>query len=187
MTESQPESFLDFVSLITSDFEREGFEYAISGAMANVVWGVPRTTRDVDIIVSVSQMKIPRVLDILAGHGCAVDMRRSIEELRDKWFTSLEHRLGDVELFVPAVPYHRALLKRRVKKVIDGKQMWFVSAEDLIILKMVFHRLKDLSDVKAIISVQTGRLDREYIMSTFRSLLPPHDERVKELGGFLSS
>lgn len=176
-----PGSFLEFVAAFTGEFEKEGFTYAISGAMANVVWGIPRTTRDVDLIVSVLSIQIPKMLQILADHGCDVDMNKAIEGLRSSYFTSVSHKLGDVEIFVPAVPFHNTILKRRVKKEIDGNQMWFVSAEDLIILKMIFHRTKDIADIKAIISVQGQKLDRDYIEETVQKIFPAGDSRVKEL------
>jgi len=36
-------------------------------------------------------------------------------------------------------------------------------AEDLILLKMAFHRLKDLRDIKDILHVQRGRPDIPYL------------------------
>jgi hypothetical protein len=46
---------------------------------------------------------------------------------------------------------------------IGGREVPITTAEDLILLKLAFHRAKDLQDVRGILWVQRGRLDLDYL------------------------
>jgi predicted nucleotidyltransferase len=75
----------------------------------------------------------------------------------------LEKDLVRVELFVPAVALQDEILRRAVPIRIRGCELRITTAEDLILLKLVFHREKDLRDVRGILWVQRGRLDLDYL------------------------
>jgi hypothetical protein len=68
-----------------------------------------------------------------------------------------------VELFVPAVPLQNEILRRAVPILIRDREIRITTAEDLILLKLVFHREKDLRDVRGILWVQRGKLDLDYL------------------------
>jgi hypothetical protein len=46
---------------------------------------------------------------------------------------------------------------------LGDKEISVTTAEDLILLKLVFHRTKDLLDVRGILWMQRGRLDLAYM------------------------
>ena len=62
--------------------------------------------------------------------------------------------------------------------------MKITTAEDLILLKMAFHRQKDLADVRGVLRVQRGRLDREYLRSWAGQML--EDEVQQELESLIA-
>lgn len=68
-----------------------------------------------------------------------------------------------VELFVPAVPLQEEVLRRAVPIQLGGREVPVTTAEDLILLKLVFHRPKDLQDIRGILWVQRGKLDLDYM------------------------
>ena len=72
-------------------------------------------------------------------------------------------RTTSVELFIPVVPLQHSILKRAVARLFHGHDIRVTTAEDLILLKMAFHRHKDLQDIKGILHVQRGRLDIPYL------------------------
>jgi hypothetical protein len=83
-----------------------------------------------------------------------VEQRKLIECLLDT---------ARVELFVPAVPLQEELLRRTVPVQVRGREIPITSPEDLILLKLIFHRPKDLQDVCGILWVQRGKLDLDYM------------------------
>ena len=88
-------------------------------------------------------------------------------------------RTTSVELFIPVVPLQHSILKRAVARLFHGHDIRVTTAEDLILLKMAFHRHKDLQDIKGILHVQRGRLDIPYLrhwsgqMLEISTSLPP--------------
>ena len=67
-----------------------------------------------------------------------------------------------MELFVPIVPLQPSILKRAVGRSFHGYTIRVSTPEDLILLKMAFHRHKDLQDIKGILHIQKGNLDLSY-------------------------
>jgi hypothetical protein len=68
-----------------------------------------------------------------------------------------------VELFVPAVALQEEVLRRALPVRVRNRPIPITTAEDLILLKLVFHRVKDLQDVRGILWVQRGQLDLAYL------------------------
>lgn len=52
-----------------------------------------------------------------------------------------------------------------------GRTIRVTTASDLILLKMAFHRQKDLMAVKGILHVQRGRLDVDYVRQSAARML----------------
>jgi hypothetical protein len=59
--------------------------------------------------------------------------------------------------------------------------MWILGAEDLIVLKLMFNRRKDLADVEAMMDEQGSDLDRTYVRRTLTELVGVEDERLATL------
>lgn len=180
---------LDLVNLtkeIVSALNNRNIQYALSGAIANVVWGIPRATQDIDILISVPQIQLPSLLEIFFSLGFKGDSKELILKAQKEYFIRLAHHAVTLEIFLPAIPYHHQVIKRRVKYDIEDTPAWFVSLEDLIILKLLFHRTKDIADIKAILATQVHRVDKDYIMKTLPSLLLTGDTRLKEIKELIS-
>jgi len=153
-------------------FEHLGVPYAIGGAVAASFWGVPRTTQDADCLVAVPAVAYQRLADALNDAGFAMDrsgdpqpvtVEALLQQARDDKYMTLVCRATSVELFVPVVPLQHSILKRAVGRLFHGRTILVTTPEDLILLKMAFHRLKDLQDIKGILHVQKGRLDIAYL------------------------
>jgi hypothetical protein len=67
--------------------------------------------------------------------------------------------------------------------LLAGHESPITTAEDLIVLKMVFHREKDLRDVRGILWVQKGKLDLAYMRQWASRML--EDEVLAELEGWI--
>lgn len=162
----------DVVFRLVDVFERLGTPYALGGAVATSFWGVPRTTQDADCLVAVPALAYQRLADELTAAGFTVDtpqgpgapdvatLRRQAET---DGFMALSRRNTSVELFVPIVPLQHEILRRAVERSLHDKRVMVTTAEDLVLLKMAFHRQKDLQDVRGILHVQQSRLDLSYI------------------------
>lgn len=176
-----PLNLLDLLKQTASALDRENIPYAVSGGLAVMLWGVVRATRDMDLLISVPATRLPRALEIMFELGCSGNVMEVLKRLRKDHFAVLDCGGIEVEVFTPLLPYHHKVLERRVRKDIEGVPIYFVSAEDLVVLKVLFNRTKDIADVKGILATQKGRLDTAYIIKTLKELLPASDARLTEL------
>jgi len=162
----------DVVLRLADVCTRVGVSYAIGGAVATSFWGVPRTTQDADCLVAVPAVTYQRLADALTAAGFVLDhsptprpvtVEALLQQVRDDRYITLACRATSVELFIPIVPLQYSILDRAVERVFFGHAIRVTTAEDLILLKMAFHRQKDLLDIKGILHVQSGQLDIAYL------------------------
>lgn len=168
---------------IADTLERHGVPYAIGGALALAYYAVPRATVDVDINVFVKpDPGFDRILEILkeagfAGEDEAQSLRR--QALTEGQFRGRIAGLR-VDVFVPAIPYYASLEARRRQVELLGRSIWVLGPEDLVILKLMFFRRKDLADVEAV--MRDGRtLDLGFIRATLADMVGDDDPRLRAL------
>jgi hypothetical protein len=150
--------------------EAEDVPHMVTGAFAFNYYGIPRSTKDVDLVVDVTgSKKIEAILGRLEPHidfGAQVQFdtltwgRRHIGQ--PKGHTQLQVEL--FELFDD--PFVQAQFQRRRRLFCDQLDLhtWLPTAEDLIVQKLRWGRSKDLDDVRDVLAVQGPEtLDMSYI------------------------
>jgi hypothetical protein len=150
--------------------EAQGAAYMLTGAMAFNYYAVPRSTKDVDIVVSVSDTgsigKIIQSLepDIIFSPQVQFDTitwgRRHIGRPPEDSGLSVEL----FELFDD--PFVKAQFDRRlmVSSPSVGMEVWIPTAEDIVVQKLRWARPKDLDDARDVLAVQgPENLDMAYI------------------------
>lgn len=164
---------MDFQNLtikIAKTLEELKIPYAITGGYAVSVWGHPRSTIDIDIIVELFGAKIQNLasaLKSLSKFGY-VDIDQMQDALRRKSEFNFIHESGiKVDFWVKSdEPFARQELKRRCGKMIGDKKIYFVSPEDLILSKLIWHKKTgsdyQLKDIKSVINRQK-KLDLKYL------------------------
>ncbi len=157
------------LSSIVRVFNAHGIPYAVMGGLAVRVYAIPRFTNDVDLTIAIQREELPELIDSLQSIDCEVS-----QVYRDGWLDSVggmplfkadfynESRSIEIDLFVSETPFQHSLIdRRRAIKTPDG-EIWFVSPEDLILLKLIASRPRDLVDVQDILFT-LGELDRGYL------------------------
>ena len=74
----------------------------------------------------------------------------------------LEGRGVDADIFLAETAFQREVIDRHIVAEVDGLRVKLVSAEDLILFKLVASRPRDLVDIQDILFTQ-GRLDEAYL------------------------
>jgi hypothetical protein len=150
-------------------FEQAGVPYVLMGGLAVRAYGIPRPTYDVDFTVAVERSRLPGIYHAVQALGYTVP-----EQYASGWVDrvagmpvvkirlDLEDRGIDVDVFLAESTYQREVLRRRVQQEFEGRPVWFVSPEDLILMKLVAHRPRDLADVADVLFTQ-GQLDEAYL------------------------
>ncbi len=129
--------------------------YAIGGALALAIAGVPRGTADVDVNVFVSMEHLPSVIAALRSLGIEIDdASATARAKRDGMF------VGDwdgmrIDVFLPSIPFSREAERTRISITDEsGWTGWFLSAEALTVFKLLFFRSKDLADLERLVAVR---------------------------------
>ncbi|KKS95185.1 hypothetical protein A3B05_00455 [Candidatus Giovannonibacteria bacterium RIFCSPLOWO2_01_FULL_43_160] len=185
MEEIDPQHLL---KKVTEILEILKIPYAITGGMAIYIWGRPRFTADIDIIIELREKDIVLLMRALKqidedGYVDANAMHRAIEKRGE--FNFIDNVSGvKVDFWVIGDDeFARLKLKRRIPKMILGEEAYFLSPEDLILSKLLWAKDSgselQLKDVESILKFQE-KLDLEYIrkwasvhdtLSTFEELL----------------
>lgn len=151
-------------------FDEDGLEYAIGGALALTAWAIPRDTKDVDVSVFAGAERLEQVFAALERAGVMVDRpdaERSVARIG--MFTGRSGRTL-VDVFVGEHPHFAAMRSRRVQLTYpSGQRLWFLSAEDLCILKLLYGRTKDIADLERMFAAIPA-LDLAYVRSWLSQL-----------------
>ncbi|MCX7420824.1 MAG: nucleotidyl transferase AbiEii/AbiGii toxin family protein [Planctomycetia bacterium] len=155
----------DFVSV----FERLSIPYALIGGIAVGVHGIPRPTHDLDFTITVDRSRLPEFFDVVNDLGYDVpqefvtgwvDQVAGLALVRARQW--VQGKTIDIDLFLAECQFQDALMQRRIEANIEGISTWIASAEDIILLKLLASRPRDIGDVQDILLVQ-GQLDEQYL------------------------
>jgi hypothetical protein len=161
--------------------ERHGLPYAIGGAIALGFYAVPRATVDVDINIFVSPVEdLSAALAALAETGFVADENEAALHARANSEGQFRGTVAGlrVDVFVPAIAYYAEIGARRQQVILLGRPAWIVGPEDLVVLKMMFFRRKDLADVEAVLRDRGKSFDRLFMRRQLIELVGAEDERL---------
>src|SRR5262249_15327205 len=83
-----------------------------------------------------------------------------------------------VDVFVASIPFYETMRARIRRGDLEGRPAWFLSAEDLTVMKMLFFRSKDLIDVERLVAAMGAQFDREYVSTALTDLVGAEDSRL---------
>ena len=170
---------VDVAAHLADRLDEDGLPYAFGGAMALGAWGVPRTTSDVDVAVFVPETDLHRALDAVERAGAMVDRAEAGRTVaRTGMFMALLAGTR-LDVFISHHPMHADLERRRVAlKTLEGKALWFLSAEDVVLTKLIYGRAKDIADLERLFAVRAEALDVAYVADWLVRIVPPGDQRL---------
>jgi hypothetical protein len=149
--------------------DRLSIDYAIMGGIAVRAYGLPRATFDVDVTISIDRTRLPTFYEAIEEAGYTVPetyLNGWVDQVAGmplvKFRLYLEGRGIDVDVFLAESEYQKNLLERRRRHVAEKTDLWLISPEDLILLKLIAGRPRDIADVQDVLLAQGG-LDSAYM------------------------
>jgi hypothetical protein len=149
--------------------EQVGAPYVLVGSLATNFHGIPRSTRDADIVVAFEASTLDRLAAALVpelqiqpqtSFETVTGTMRHVIEVHDSPFI--------LELFESSDdPHDRARIARRLRVRVLDHDTWVLTAEDVVVTKLRWgqhaNRAKDLDDARNVLAVCHDDLDMAYI------------------------
>lgn len=171
----------DLFLLFTAPLDSAQIPYMVSGAVASMVYGEPRLTNDVDIIVALAAARA-NDLDKLfpfSDFYCppqeviALEIRRP----RRGHFNIIHHETGHkADIYTAGSDPLQAwgLQHRRAIEVIHGKSLWIAPPEYVILRKLEYYREgqseKHVLDIRGMLDVSGDSLDQVFLQQQIEQM-----------------
>lgn len=155
----------DVALRVVDAFNQAGIPFMLVGGFSSNYYGIPRSTRDADFVVELGTSH-DEMFSRIFGPEFEPERQMSFETNTGTYRQEFRVRdsLFKVEVFRLSNDPHDVERFRRRKAVdIEGRQVFFPTAEDVIVWKLRWGRTKDREDVRAVIGVQQRNLDWIYI------------------------
>ncbi len=177
---------IEVTLLVTQVLEQLSIPYLIGGSFASTIYGMVRTTQDVDIIAEMGPNHIRYFTDALRG-AFFIDEEMIAVAIGNKSSFNIVHRnsMFKVDVFIPKnAPFQESQFARARRHILSAEpdiRANFASPEDTILAKLQWYRLggeiseKQWGDILGIMRVMGEALDYEYLHKWANEL------RVKDL------
>ncbi|MEX2091852.1 MAG: nucleotidyltransferase [Pirellulales bacterium] len=166
----------DTLHALVELLDQLSIEYAVMGGFAVRAHGVPRPTYDIDVTIVLERQRLPELFDRLRDYDFAIPEAYEtgwVDRIKDMPLLKLRRYIRgeslDVDLFIAESEFQAEVIKRRSRVDADGRILWVVSPEDLVLLKLLAGRPRDLGDVADVLFMQ-GKLDDVYMRRWAREL-----------------
>jgi len=140
------------ISALQRLLERAGGRGVILGGVATGFLGKPRFTVDVDAMVLSSINDIPQLLLFAKEEGIEPRIENADSFARKNRVLLLRHNSSrvNIDISLGILPFEKETGERSIIKNIGSLAIRLPTPEDLIIMKAVAHRPKDLQDIQEI-------------------------------------
>lgn len=156
---------------VAAILQRRGVRYALMGGLAVVARGRVRTTKDIDLLMTISQLALPGLLEDLTAAGFPLDLSDAIQRWNYEGLMPLRSGSGIRIDFMKAVlPVFDKILQRASEEDFQGLKLRVIDVEGLLLLKLIAFRPQDQLDVQALLAANVGRIDLEWVRHEWAQL-----------------
>ncbi len=141
---------LESLQRLLDQFDGQG---AIIGGIAVSILGKARHTEDLDAMFLLSTQDIDRLLESAQQEGLEPRIDNVADFARRSRVLLLRHALTgtNIDISLGILPFEQELVERSTLYQVDeGLQLRLPTPEDLVIMKAVAHRPRDLEDIRAV-------------------------------------
>lgn len=142
---------------------------AIIGGIAASIRGRPRLTNDIDAVVLGDDLGWDRAVASAARYGIEPRIENVLDFASRTRVLLLRHAASgiDIDVSLGGLPFETELVERSSLVNVDRIPLRVASAEDLVIMKSLARRPRDIADIEAILNVNPS-LDVDRIREQLR-------------------
>lgn len=144
---------MTLVGQVIALFHRENIPYALIGASALAVHGIPRSTYDIDLLTTSARVLEPSLWEQLSAHDVSVDVRAGDAADPLRGVIRLQRASDrDVDVIVGRHQWQSDLLGRAVPSRVLDEDVAVVLKGDLILLKLYAGGHQDVWDIEQLLA-----------------------------------
>lgn len=148
-----------------------GIQYMITGSIASSLQGEPRSTHDIDVLVTIQKSAVKRLIRAFPRPMFYLDEKSILEAIdKQNMFNLIYIKEGDkVDFWILTdEPFDKSRFSRKHTERVMGVRMQVSSPEDTILAKLRWVRLsggseKHFIDAMRVYEVQFEKLDMDYL------------------------
>lgn len=165
-------ALIQLINTVSRYLRQENIPHCLVGGITVAIWGRPRATEDVDLLLDIDEEALEGFHAYLEAHDIRMDLdvaRRAVREgrsfpLYDTW------SIHWVDAKTPERPVDRFTLERATHVELADEPVPVATPEDVILHKLIGKRPQDITDARSIVLRKETDLDLEYLTNRVREL-----------------
>ncbi len=155
---------------VAVSLDRVGVPYFVTGSFAAMIYGDPRTTKDIDVVVYIRLGDVHPLLAEFPQPEFYFDEHTLREAMATETQANIVHVPTGLKVDLmhpPRTPYNLTRFARARPRPIMGHPVRFSAPEDVILMKLKYYdegaSEKHLSDIASMLRASPDLIDRTYI------------------------
>ena len=159
----------DLLERIALGLDERGIGYMVIGGQAVLLHGEVRATADIDVTLGVDVDRLSDILGLAKEAGWRLLVPAPADFVARTMVLPCQDDASGmrIDFIFSTLDYERQAIQRGVAVNIGKSMVRFASAEDLLVLKMVAGRARDLDDARSVLLKNPG-LDIDYVRCWLR-------------------
>jgi hypothetical protein len=146
-------------------------DYMVTGSLASSFYGEPRSTHDIDLVVTIQKTDIKNLMKFFRSPRFYLDEGAVVQAVENRdMFNLIDTKEGDkIDFWILTDDsFDQSRFSRRRKEKAAGFHMQVSTPEDTILMKLKWAKLsggseKQFTDALRVYEVQAGELDMDYL------------------------
>ena len=155
---------------VASVLESLSLPYMLVGGLAVSMWGEARATLDADVAIWVEPQDLERTVANLCERLRVSSTGPLSFVRRTRVLPARSSQNVRIDVIFGALPAEKEAISRAHPKQIAGKNIQVAAVEDLVLMKLVSEREKDLEDARRLLRRHRKSLDRGYLETRLAEL-----------------
>lgn len=160
----------EFLLRITTALEMNAIPYMLTGSLASSMYGIPRATNDIDLVIDPTRPQLLSLVQLLTRVGLVAETEAALRALRDRTqFNVIDFRRGwKVDLIIRKEREFSAVeFARKETHEVQGMRLTLATPEDVVLAKLEWAKIspseRQLEDIAGILRMQRDSLDWDYL------------------------
>ncbi len=149
----------------------------VIGGVAASLLGRPRVTRDIDAVILLDESRWPEFLASAETAGFDSRLPDALQFAAQARVFLMRHRSSgiDVDIALGSLPFEQEAIARAITVDAGGLSLPMSTPEDLIVMKAVAQRARDLADIESVLDAQPD-LDLPHVRRWVRAFARALDQ-----------